>query len=151
MRKALLYRTNRYLGVIWLALSLLGAAGCSTSAPNPATAHAVTADPEVGRILAVSCYDCHTTEGTSRWYAKLQPSRWFGNPALEQLNFSQWRSCAAQRRMDAVREIAAAVNAGTMPPADYALFHPQARLSAGEREAVARWAARETALPAHER
>jgi hypothetical protein len=135
-------------------LCLVGAtvaavSGCSSSQPNLTPPAAVTSDPGVGRILAESCYHCHSSEGAGEWYAKLQPSRWFGNPGLDALNFSAWGTYDAQRRKDAIRQIAAVVHAGTMPPKGYLLFHPQARLSAEQKEAIARWAATEGALTAH--
>lgn len=101
-------------------------------------------------MLAVSCYSCHTTEGSEEFIARLQPSRWFGHdPALEQLNFSQWDSFDAQRRADAARQIAAAVNDSTMPPSGYLMFHSEARLGAEQKAAITRWANALNAVPAH--
>jgi len=122
-------------------LMLAGMSGCSGSQPNPTPPAAVTSEPGVGRILAVSCYHCHSNEGAEQWYARLQPSRWFGNPALEALNFSDWETLDAQRRKDAIRQIAAVVEANTMPPKGYLLFHPQARLNTEQKAAIAHWAA----------
>lgn len=138
------------LSVLCLTLPMLaGALGCSSSRTNLTPGAAVISNPEVARILAVSCYHCHSNEGADQWYAKLQPSRWFGNPALDALNFSQWQNYDARRRMDAIRQVAAVVDAGTMPPRGYLLFHPQARLSPDQRAAIARWAIAAGAVAAH--
>ncbi len=135
---------------ICLLLITLGAApGCSTSQANLAANPAVSSDPAVARILAASCYHCHSSEGANQWYAKLQPSRWFGNPALAELNFSDWATYNAQRRRDAIRQVAAAIDSGAMPPGGYLMFHPQARLSQEQKAAVAHWAAAEGAVAAH--
>ncbi len=144
--------TNRHV-LITLAVALpvlLAAAGCSSSEPALTPAATISPDPEVNRIMAASCYSCHTTEGSEEWIAKMQPSRWFGHdPALEQLNFSQWGTYDSQKRSDAARQIAAAVSDDTMPPSGYLLFHSQARLSPDQKAAITRWADALNALPAH--
>ncbi len=138
------------MSAICLLLITLGTApGCSTNQANLAASPAVSSDPAVARILAASCYHCHSSEGANQWYAKLQPSRWFGDPALEAVNFSDWATYDAQRRSDAIRQVAAAVDSGAMPPGGYLMFHPQARLDPEQKAAIARWAAAEGAAPAH--
>ncbi len=127
---------------------MLAGSGCSTRQSNP-PAPAVAANPEVARILEVSCYHCHSDEGTAVWYAKLQPSRWFGDSALAALNFSDWPGYDADRRSDAIRQVAAAVESGTMPPHGYLLFHPQARLNGAQKAAIQSWAAGKRARSAH--
>jgi hypothetical protein len=131
-----------------LVLVLAATFGCSSRA-NPTVSPAVTTDPAVGSILAGSCYDCHSDEGAGQWYAKLQPSRWFGDPALDALNFSDWQTLDTERRKDTIRQIAAVVDDGTMPPHGYLLFHPQARPGPEQKAAIARWATAEGAIPAH--
>jgi hypothetical protein len=128
---------------------VVGTFGCSSTQPNPTVPPAVTTDSAVGQILATSCYDCHSNEGADQWYAKLQPSRWFGNSALESLNFSDWGTYDTQHRADAIRQIAAVVDSGTMPPGGYLLFHPGARLSPEQKTAIAKWAAAQGAVAAH--
>lgn len=129
---------------------LVAMAGCSSSEPPLTPAATISPDPEVNRIMAGSCYSCHTTEGSEEWVAKMQPSRWFGHdPALEQLDFSQWGSYDSQKRSDTARQIAAAVNDDTMPPSGYLLFHSEARLSPDQKAAITRWADALNAVPAH--
>jgi hypothetical protein len=133
-----------------LVLAAFAAASAACGSQNHLALPDVAADPTANRVLADSCYHCHSSEEADLWYAKLRPSRWLGNnPAVEQLDFSQWNSYDAQRKEDAVRQIAAAVAAGTMPPRGYLLFHPQARLSAEQKDAIARWAAVAGAVPKH--
>jgi mono/diheme cytochrome c family protein len=144
-----LYEINFRLAVVWLALSLLTLAGCSTTTPPLTPANTVSADPQLNQILATSCYGCHTGEGNSQWYAKLEPTQWFNGEALEELNFSDWHSYGALRRKALIGEIAAAVKSGSMPPAGYTLFHPDTRLSAEQKETIAQWAAQADAIPAH--
>jgi Haem-binding domain len=134
---------GRLLPAIAIVMGLSVVAGCSSSEPalTPTPPAAISPDPEVDRILSASCYSCHTVEGSEELVARLQPSRWFGHDAaLEQLNFSQWGTYDAQKRADTARQIAAAVNDGTMPPSGYLLFHSQARLSPEGKAAITRWA-----------
>ncbi len=132
-----------------LMVLVVGTFGCSTTQPEVTVRATVTSDPAVAHILAVSCYECHSNEGAGQWYAKLQPSRWFGDRALESLNFSDWGTYDDQRRTDTIRQIASVVDSGTMPPAGYLLFHPGARLSPGQKRVIAKWAAAEGAVAAH--
>lgn len=92
MGKMNLCANRQLLIALAVALPMLVAVvGCSSSEPPLTPAATISPDPEVNRIMAGSCYSCHTTEGSEEWVAKMQPSRWFGHdPALEQLNFSQW-------------------------------------------------------------
>jgi len=151
LRKSPGHATGQLLSMFAAALALIALlAGCSSSEPALTPAATISPDPEVNRIMAVSCYSCHTTEGSEEWISRMQPSHWFGHdPALEQLNFSQWGGYDSQKRSDAARQIAAAVNDGTMPPSGYLLFHSQARLSADQKAAITRWADALNAVPAH--
>jgi len=128
---------------------VVAAFGCSSIQPDVTAASAVASNPAVAQVLAVSCYNCHSNQATAQWYAKLQPSRWFGNAALESLNFSDWGTYDAQHRKNAIRQIAAVVDSGTMPPSGYLLFHLGARLSPEQKAAIARWAAAEGVVAAH--
>jgi heme-binding protein len=149
-RKPPLMRSFLNCAAFYIAMALIsGLPGCSSTQAYPMPPAIVTTEPAVGRILAVSCYHCHWSEQAGTWYAKLQPSRWFGNSALEALDFSDWGNYHAARRQDAIRQVAAVVDAGTMPPAGYLLFHPQARLDPEQKAVIARWAAAQGAQAAH--
>ncbi len=142
-------RNFSLLSVLCLALaSIAWAAACASTQTNMIPAIEVSPDPGINRILADSCYSCHSNEAET-WYARLQPSRWLGNSALEDLNFSDWQSYSAERRRDAIRQIASAVDSDAMPPSGYLLFHPHARLTAEQKAAIDRWAAADGAVAAH--
>jgi|SRR5579875_2311106 hypothetical protein len=138
-----------HVTVYGLIVVVGGAFGCSSTRPELNVRAAVTSDPAVAQILAVSCTECHSNEGAGLWYARLQPSRWFGDRGLQALNFSDWGSYDDQRRTDAIRQIAAVIDSGAMPPASYLLFHPGARLSPGQKRTIDRWAAAQGAVAAH--
>jgi hypothetical protein len=142
-------RIFHWLSVLCVALlAIAGVFACSSTQTTMTPAVEVSPDPAINRVLAQSCYSCHSNEALT-WYAKLQPSRWFGNSALEDLNFSDWQSYSAGRRKDAIRQIASAVDSDAMPPAGYLLFHQHARLDPEQKAAIDRWAAANGAAVAH--
>jgi hypothetical protein len=90
------------------------------------------------RGLAESaCFDCHSH--LTKWpaYAQVAPVSWLiahdVAEGREHLNMSDW-----QRPQEEAHEAAEVVRNGEMPPLQYRLLHPEARLSAGEREQLAR-------------
>jgi Haem-binding domain len=141
------------------AVSLLGTgliAGCSSSDNKaslelrPASTNSLSADPQVCEILATSCFDCHSDQGSGPWNAKLAPSYLFGaNKARSALNFSNWWNLDGKQRRAMASTIAAVVDSGSMPPGDYDFFHPSAKLSDEQKELVLQWTSQQKALPAH--
>jgi len=88
--------------------------------------------PETRQLVARACYDCHSNETIWPWYSDVAPLSWLvqrdvdrGRPVL---NFSEWDR--PQETVDAVRQI----QAGEMPPFPYVAMHPEANLSAAERQ-----------------
>src|SRR5271167_515601 len=147
------------MGISLLKPSLVGLAllivGCSssqnTTAPGPtgsASANAVSTDPRVNAILQKSCYQCHSTGGSAPWYAAVSPTYLAANSARGVLNFSDWQSYDAQKKSDALKNIEASVNGGSMPPGDYTALDHSARLTDDEKMLLIKWAS-QTAMAAH--
>ena len=95
----------------------------------------VTADApwpsEESRSLAVAaCYDCHSNETVWPWYSNVAPMSWLVQRDVDrgrdELNFSTWPRGADDDLHDSVEE-------GEMPPRQYLLNHPEARLSDAEK------------------
>jgi mono/diheme cytochrome c family protein len=88
------------------------------------------------RELAVrACFDCHSNETVWPWYSNVAPMSWLVqrdvDEGRETLNFSEWdRPQEAEEAAETVRE-------GSMPPSQYLLTHPEARLSDAELSALA--------------
>ncbi len=100
----------------------------------------VTAEPSwdaaVTRELAVrACFDCHSNETVWPWYANVAPISWrmqnHVDEGREKLNFSEWGT-GVQETEDLVK----VVRDGEMPPWDYLLTHPEARLSDADTQAL---------------
>lgn len=96
-------------------------------------------DPRVKAVLRRACGDCHSHETAWPWYARVSPMSWMVakhvHEGREKLNFSEWTADA-----DVVEEIYDSVKKDKMPMQGYVLMHPEARLSAGDRELLRAWA-----------
>ena len=138
-------RPNRRLLVIaGLPLALLVAIqlvpyGRDHSAPPDGTATAWSSATTVD-LAKRACFDCHRNETRWPWYSGIAPVSWriwhHVQEGREHLNFSAFDP-AREKVADAAREAGESVTKQKMPPADYLLAHPEARLTAAEREALA--------------
>jgi hypothetical protein len=100
----------------------------------------VTAEPAwnapVTRDLAVrACFDCHSNETVWPWYANVAPISWQLQNHVDEgrkvLNFSEWGT--GKQETDDLTET---VRDGEMPPWDYLLTHPEARLGDAETQTL---------------
>lgn len=91
--------------------------------------------PETRSVAVRACFDCHSNETKWPWYSRVAPISWMvADHVLEgrrALNFSEWPGGELEEAAEEVRK-------ERMPLASYLLGHPEARLSASEREALAR-------------
>jgi hypothetical protein len=102
----------------------------------------------VNAILVRSCYGCHSTEGTTPWYATISPTYLAANSAREVLNFSAWRDYDAQTKAGELASIAQSVSSGSMPPGDYTILDRSARLTEEAKQMLLDWASQaEAAMP----
>jgi hypothetical protein len=87
-----------------------------------------------------ACFDCHSNETRWPWYSNLAPLSWrvFHNvrEGRAKLNFSAF-DAASEDVTHAAGEAGEKVTERDMPPADYLLAHPEARLTSEERRALA--------------
>ena len=127
--------------LIAVALSLAGLFLVAQVVPygrahtNPPVTAEPTWDTPATRALArTACFDCHSNETQWPWYSHLAPTSWLVQYDVDEgrsaLNFSEG-SGEADEASEAVRE-------GEMPPRIYLVTHPEARLSAADRERLAR-------------
>jgi Haem-binding domain len=137
-----------------IALAVL-IVGCSSSqqatqpeATVPSSTNTVSTDLQVNTILEKSCYECHSTGGKAPWYAAVSPTYLAANSARGVLNFSDWQTYDAQKKSDALKQIAASVSGGSMPPGDYTALDHSARLTDDEKQALLKWAS-QPAMAAH--
>ena len=138
-----------FLSIAWLVGLAVLIAGCSSSQQSvPSSSNTVSNDSQVNTILQKSCYQCHSTGGSAPWYAAVSPTYLAANSARGVLNFSDWQTYDAQKRSEALKNIEASVNGGSMPPGDYTALDHTARLSDDDKQALLKWAS-QPAMPAH--
>lgn len=150
---------HRHLVIVRALLAVAGAmmiAGCASGSGNSAAAGTmdttpvgVTSNAAVERILENSCYGCHSNGGSAPWYASLAPTYLMSDSARAKMNFSDWNNYDQSTKAQARSLAASVVAAGEMPPGDFTLLHPSAKLTDSDKATIAQWAAATPALPAH--
>jgi hypothetical protein len=110
---------------------------------NPLVTQDVAAPPQVKRLLAVSCYDCHSNQTNWPLYGFIAPVSWLlahdvavGRAAM---NFSRWDSYANERKDSYKSEIYQMVENKLMPPPQYLLIHSKARVDSAGLVVLRQW------------
>jgi mono/diheme cytochrome c family protein len=92
--------------------------------------------PATRALLKQACFDCHSNETEWPWYSRIAPVSWLLAHDVQEgrsnLNFSEWE--AGMGGAPLLVEVTRAVEGGQMPPAQYLLTHPGARLSDAEKQ-----------------
>ena len=96
--------------------------------------------PSTADLAQRACFDCHSNQTTWPWYSSVAPLSWriqnHVNEGRASLNFSAFDP-ASEKMTDAAGEAGETVTEGSMPPFDYLLAHPEARLTPQEKQALA--------------
>jgi hypothetical protein len=127
--------------ILWIIIILVGLGLLIQLVPfgwnhtNPPVVSEPNWDSPQTRALAKrACFDCHSNESVWPWYSNIAPVRWLVYNDVVQgrrrLNFSEW-STARQR---SAGEITGMIQEGEMPPAIYLPLHPNAQLTAAEKQ-----------------
>jgi hypothetical protein len=105
----------------------------------PAGTLAAWDTPGTGELARRACFDCHSNQTKWPWYASIAPISWriqtHVNEGREKLNFTAFDP-GSEDVAEAAGEAGETVTKGEMPPADYLLMHPEARLTAQEKRAL---------------
>lgn len=84
------------------------------------------------QLMRQSCGDCHTNLTSWRWYSNIAPASWLVTNDVDggrsNLNFSEWNKPQPE-----LREVLEIIDGGEMPPLQYTLIHPGAKLSDSEK------------------
>ncbi len=96
--------------------------------------------PRTQQLAERACRDCHSNQTRWPWYASIAPVSWriqnHVQEGREKLNFSAFDP-GNEEVAEAASEAGETVSKNEMPPFDYLLAHPEARLTAEERRALA--------------
>jgi len=120
--------------IIFVAMQLV-----PVSRENPPVLASVQWDsPQTKDLVTRACMNCHSNETQWPLYATFAPGSWITvlhvNGARQQYNLSELNKLPAFRKTRLARDMADAIRNGVMPPIDYQLLHPEAQLTAAEKE-----------------
>jgi hypothetical protein len=95
--------------------------------------------PATRALAARACFDCHSNETKWPWYSYVAPASWLVAHDVEEgrsrLNLSEWgMPSGGGEGGEGAGEAAEVIAGGYMPPAQYLLMHPEARLSDAEKQ-----------------
>jgi len=94
----------------------------------------------IGKLLQVACYDCHSNNTAYPWYNKVQPIAWFLEDHIKEgkkeLNFSEWDEYSNRRKNSKLKSIISQIRDDKMPLFSYTLLHRDAVYSDSEKEEV---------------
>jgi mono/diheme cytochrome c family protein len=92
--------------------------------------------PQTQELFTRACADCHSNTTVWPWYSNVAPVSWLvyndTTEGRQKFNVSEWN------RPQEGDEAAEQVSKGEMPPAIYLPTHPEARLTAAEKEQLIR-------------
>lgn len=111
---------------------------------NPPVESALTAPPQVERILRRSCYDCHSHATRWPWYSRVAPISFLlashVHEARRDLDFSRWPTFDFGAQEEIYREIGQQIRQEKMPLPSYLWLHREARLTEEDRKVLLDWA-----------
>jgi cytochrome c551/c552 len=92
--------------------------------------------PATRELAKIACFDCHSNETVWPWYSNIAPVSWLVYYDVvggrNRMNFSEWNSNFHPN----VDELVGIIQEGEMPPVQYLLMHPNANLSAADKQAL---------------
>jgi len=101
----------------------------------PVTSEPPWDSPATRALAKRACFDCHSNETVWPWYSYVAPISWLVyNDTMQgrsRLNFSEWNTSRLQSDLG---EITGIIQEGEMPPLIYLPTHPDARLTAAEKQ-----------------
>jgi Haem-binding domain len=116
--------------VAFLAIQLVPYGRSHTN--PPVTAEPTWDSPQTRDLAARACFDCHSNQTDWPWYTNIAPVSWLTQRHVDEgrakLNFSTWGTGRQE-----TQSIGRQINSGEMPPWDYLLLHPAARLGDAEK------------------
>jgi hypothetical protein len=99
--------------------------------------------PSVASVFARACVNCHSEKTQWPWYSSVAPVSWLVENdvkhAREHLNLSRWDHLQEVDQRMLLTAIATVIENHEMPPHKYAVFHPEAKLSADDSVRVIEW------------
>ena len=84
-------------------------------------------------LVKEHCFQCHSNETQWPWYSNIAPGSWLiAFDVIEgrgHFNFSDWK-----KKPGELNEMAGAIQEGEMPPIQYWIVHPTARMNTQQKQ-----------------
>lgn len=109
---------------------------------NPAVlAEPAWDSPQTRELAQRACFDCHSNETVWPWYSRVAPVSWLVTfdtlRGRRHLNFSEWGMAGGgdseNEEGEGAEEVVEAMLEGEMPPGNYLIMHPGAKLTDAEK------------------
>lgn len=101
----------------------------------PTSAEPKWSSPEARALVKQNCFQCHSNETEWPWYSYVAPASWLIKfdvvNGRRNFNFSEWDKNSGE-----LDEMVEEIQEGGMPPLQYTLFHPEAKLNAQQQQAL---------------
>ncbi len=128
--------------VIFIALQF-----ANPSRVNPPVVHdflaAETPPPPIAALFRGACYDCHSYETQWPWYSHIAPVSWLIASDVQggrrHLNLSDWPVADPERAAKRLENASEELGYKEMPPGQYKIMHPVARLTDAQRQQLIQW------------
>jgi len=119
------------------------------SNPPVDPAHELRPPANVQAVLDRSCMDCHSHRTRYPWYSRISPVSWWLKDHIdegrEELNFSEFATYSPKKAAHKFEEVHEMIKKDEMPLREYRWGHPDAKLSAPDKETLIQWADAERA------
>jgi mono/diheme cytochrome c family protein len=125
------------IGVVLAGFLLIQLVPYGRDHTNPPVQSEPNWDSQETQALAqTACFDCHSNETNwGRWYESVAPSSWLVMRDVQEgrqyLNFSEWNEGGEPREAEELWEV---IQRGSMPPSQYLLLHPEAKLTQQQKD-----------------
>lgn len=112
----------------------------STTVPSTDFVKTYKVPENVGNILSVSCYNCHSNNTNYPWYSRVQPvGLYLENHIIkgkEELNFGEFGDYSIRKQKSKLKSMISQVEKGEMPLKSYTFIHRDARLSKEDKKTL---------------
>ena len=110
---------------------------------NPPVTADLDAPAEVKTILKTSCYNCHSNETQVPWFDRIVPAYWLVvrdvRHGREHMNFSHFGKLSPAQQKGFLYESVNQIQLGFMPPANYLLVHPGAKVTTQQLDVLKKY------------
>ena len=134
MKKFLLYGAVSVIGFLLVVFVVIQFIPYGRDHTNPPVVSEPAWDtPQTRELVQSHCFQCHSNETQWPWYTNIAPASWLIQFDVEQgrgkFNFSDWKNSPVE-----IDELVENIEGNEMPPAQYTIFHPDAILTAQQKE-----------------